>query len=303
MACGSTANHGNPGQPSTGGTDASAGSAQAGAGAGGMDTGVAGNEPDAGGEGGETEGAPRDRVELVRDKVPNKLDLLMMIDNSVSMGDKQHLLADAMQHLVSRLLQPKCLDELGTATGKHASPGGICPGGSQPEFLPFNDIHAAVVTSSLGSRGAVGPSDVCTTAEADDHGQLLGVIRPNLPSWNQQGFLAWDPKQALSPVGIADPAVFAAAMASTVQAAGDSGCGYESALEGWYRFLVDPEPPAGVVVPQGSKQSTVTGTSAEVLAQRKAFLRSDSVLAIVMLSDENDCSIVDQGLSARARYG
>ena len=31
-----------------------------------------------------------------------------------------------------------------------------------------------------------------------------------------------------------------------------------------------------------------------VLEQRKAFLRPDSLLAIVMLTDENDCSIVDE---------
>lgn len=246
---------------------------------------------------------PLDRVELVRDKVPNRLDLLMMIDNSISMGDKQHLLADAMLHLVSRLVQPRCLDEQGVATGLQATAAGVCPKGSQPEFLPFNDIHAAVVTSSLGSHGAAGPKDVCVSADDDDHGQLLGIIRPALPSWDQKGFLAWDPKQMLTPVGIADPAVFAAGLAQTVQAAGDHGCGFEASLEGWYRFLVDPEPPAVVVVPSGSSTAVVQSVSAEVLAQRQAFLRPDSVLGIVMLSDENDCSIQDEGygwLIARA---
>ena len=58
-----------------------------------------------GGEGTRPDPEPVDRIELVRDKVPNKLDLLMMIDNSISMTDKQHLLADAMQHLVERLIR------------------------------------------------------------------------------------------------------------------------------------------------------------------------------------------------------
>jgi hypothetical protein len=247
---------------------------------------------DAGGDG---PVEPRDQVELVRDKVPNKLDLLMMIDNSISMKDKQHLLADAMLHLVSRLVQPRCLDEQGVVTGKQATPAGVCPAGSHPEFLPFNDIHAAVVTSSLGSHGAAGAKDVCVSADDDDHGQLLGIIRPALPNWDQKGFLAWDPKQMLTPVGIAEPAVFAADLAKTVEAAGDHGCGFESALEGWYRFLVDPEPPAAVVVPSGASTAVVQGVSAQVLAQRAAFLRSDSVLGVVMLSDENDCSIQDEG--------
>jgi len=321
VACGNTGNNGHNGQqPGSAGTGASAGASAAGSGAeagssgasagsaaGGSDGmgtagsagnagngGSAGTEP-GGNEAGEAPVTPRDVVELVRDKVPNKLDLLMMIDNSISMGDKQHLLADAMEHLVSRLLQPRCLDEQGLDTGKQATTGGVCPAGSHPEFLPFNDIHAAVVTSSLGSHGAAGPKDVCTQPTDDDHGQLLGVVRPSVPSWNSKGFLAWDPKQQLTPPGMNDPQVFAAGLASTVQAAGDHGCGFESALEGWYRFLVDPEPPAGVAIPPGETIAKVTGTSAEVLAQRAAFLRSDSVLGIVMLSDENDCSVVDEG--------
>lgn len=293
------------GSNSTAGAESGAGSSTGGSNAGNAGSGgSAGTDSEAGGDaGGEGPVVPPDQVELVRDKVPNKLDLLMMIDNSISMGDKQHLLADAMQHLVNRLVQPRCLDEQGAATGQQATPGGVCPAGSQPEFLPFNDIHAAVVTSSLGSHGAAGAKDVCVSVEDDDHGQLLGIIRPSLPSWNQSGFLVWDPKQVRSPVGIGDTAVFAAGLAQTVQAAGDKGCGYEASLEGWYRFLVDPEPPAAVVVPAGSSLAVVQGTSEQVLAQRAAFLRPDSVLGIVMLSDENDCSIQDEGygwLIARA---
>jgi hypothetical protein len=317
-ACGNTDNNGNPGHGHAGsGGDATAGasgsSGSSGSGAAGSGSDSAGSNATAGSSvggameasggdmatggdaGGDGPVVVPDRVELVRDKVPNKLDLLMMIDNSISMGDKQHLLADAMQHLVNRLVQPRCLDEQGMPTGKQATPAGVCPAGSHPEYLPFNDIHAAVVTSSLGSHGASGSKDICISADGDDHGQLIGVIRPALPNWNQTGFLAWDPKQMLNPVGISDPAVFAADLAKTVEAAGDSGCGFEASLEGWYRFLVDPEPPAAVVVPSGSSLAQVQGVSAEVLAQRQAFLRSDSVLGIVMLSDENDCSIQDTG--------
>jgi hypothetical protein len=311
LACGNTNNNNqnNGTQAGTGGVSAGAagessgsagtgnasGNSAAGSSAGGTTAG-SGGDPGAGGDaGGEGPVEPLDQVELVRDKVPNKLDLLMMIDNSISMGDKQHLLADAMQHLVARLVQPRCLDEQGAPTGQRSSPGGVCPPNSQPEFLPFNDIHAAVVTSSLGSHGANGARDVCVSADDDDHGQLLGVIRPDLPNWNQTGFLAWDPQQMLTPVGIADPAVFAAGLAKTVEAAGDHGCGYEASLEGWYRFLVDPEPPLAVVVPAASSVAEVQGINAAVLAQRAAFLRSDSVLGIVMLSDENDCSVVDTG--------
>jgi hypothetical protein len=277
------------------------GSEEGGASAGGAPDASGGTAPSAGqpaadgGEAGVVPPKPRDRAQIVRDRVPNKLDLLMMIDNSISMGDKQHLLADAMEHLVNRLVQPYCLDERGERTGARSSADGACPLGSHPEFLPFRDIHAAVVTSSLGSHGALGARDICTQAADDDHAQLLGVLRPGLSSWNQRGFLAWDPEQKLSPVGIAEPSAFAQALGAHVQAAGDHGCGYEGSLEAWYRFLVDPEPPAGVSRDPDGATSYVTGTSAEILAQRAEFLRPDSVLGIVMLSDENDCSIVDSG--------
>jgi hypothetical protein len=308
VACGNTGNNGNgkhmpgasgdAGSAATAGSNAAAGSSEsagsAGTTSGGSDAG--GTSSDGGGTTSEGGGPPEDppeQVELVRDKVPNKLDLLMMIDNSISMDDKQQLLADAMQHLVERLLHPRCLNDLGELTGQRSTTAGVCPVGSHPEYLPFNDIHAAVITSSLGSHGASGAKDVCVALEDDDHARLLGSIRPGLPSWNQSGFLAWDPKQLLSPVGIGDSAEFAAALAETVEAAGDKGCGYEASLEAWYRFLIDPEPPAAVVV--SGSLAAVQGVDAEVLAERAAFLRSDSVLGIVMLTDENDCSIQDEG--------
>jgi len=79
-----------------------------------------------------------------------------------------------------------------------------------------------------------------------------------------------------------------------IQATGERGCGYEASLESWYRFLIDPEPPAAVS--QVGGLSVRQGIDSELLAQRAAFLRPDSLLAIVMLSDENDCSIRDDGL-------
>jgi hypothetical protein len=61
-----------------------------------------------------------------------------------------------------------------------------------------------------------------------------------------------------------------------------------------YRFLVDPEPPLTIDLVDGA--SVPTGIDATLLTQRNAFLRPDSSLAIVMLSDESDCSIKDEGV-------
>jgi hypothetical protein len=86
-----------------------------------------------------------------------------------------------------------------------------------------------------------------------------------------------------------------------VIAAGESGCGYEAPLESWYRFLVDPAPPLDIVR-DGNIAKPATDENGDVvidevvLAQRAAFLRPDSVVAIVMLTDENDCSVIDSGI-------
>lgn len=79
-----------------------------------------------------------------------------------------------------------------------------------------------------------------------------------------------------------------------IVAVGQTGCGFEAPLEAMYRFLADPDPPESVVVQNG--QSAPQGTDTTVLSERAAFLRPDSAVMVVVLSDENDCSIIDSGL-------
>ena len=67
-----------------------------------------------------------------------------------------------------------------------------------------------------------------------------------------------------------------------VKAAGQDGCGLESQFEAMYRFLADPFPPLNIVTTGFPMAATPQGIDQDVIAQRKAFLRSDSALAIVM---------------------
>jgi hypothetical protein len=197
---------------------------------------------------------------VVAPAVPlHKLDLLLMIDNSIGTASKQQLLSDAVDWLL---------------TGAK---------------LSADDIHVGVVTSSLGSHGANGAHDVCVTPDDNDHAQLIGALRPGLTTYKNSGFLAWGPT--------ADPKIetVAAELDAMIRAVGQEGCGYEASLEAWYRFLVDPAPPEAIVLPMGQSTAQPQGIDATLLAQRAAFLRPDSVLSIVMLTDENDCSIQDDG--------
>ncbi|MES1183019.1 MAG: hypothetical protein ABUL60_04340, partial [Myxococcales bacterium] len=173
-----------------------------------------------GGTGGESGDQSGWDVDVFRQRAVTKVDLLLTIDNSISMADKQALLAQAVPLLVQRLI---------TA-------------GSSLE--PVSDVHVGVITSSLGSHGANGQRDVCVSADADDHAHLLGQLRGLPGTWRDEGFLAWDPHGEQRPPGDADAGVFSDKLRRQVQAAGEHGCGYEATLEAWYRFLIDPEPPA-----------------------------------------------------------
>jgi hypothetical protein len=222
----------------------------------------------AGGAGGEASGWV---VDAFRQSAITKVDLLLTLDNSISMADKQVLLAEAVPLLVQRLITA------GSAVD------------------PVSDVHVGVITSSLGSHGASGERDVCVSVEDDDHAHLLGQLRGLSGTWRNEGFLAWDPRREQQPPGDTDPTIFADKLRRQVQSAGERGCGYEATLESWYRFLVDPEPPLRIVVT--GADAGPEGVDQEVLQQRSAFLRPDSLVAIIMLSDENDCSLRDDGQS------
>ena len=248
----------------------------------------------------------------------DKIDLLFMVDNSASMADKQEILRDAVPVLVTRLTSPICVDPVTRMPTGGTSP---CTRG-EPEFDAVKDIHVGIVTSSLGAHGGSGcpPMPGFTP---NDQAHLLGTVRPTgsnsdpkrvfdaSRTWKNSGFLAWDSAQVDQPPGISKPAELQQNFQDMIAAAGEQGCGYEAQLESWYRFLIDPEPPANVTTDASTPPQTVRGSALqknadgtmscngcdlELLAQRKAFLRPDSLVAIVMLSDENDCSIRDDGV-------
>ena len=52
-------------------------------------------------------------VAEIRQTAVDKIDLLFMIDNSISMADKQAILGDAVGSLANRLVTPVCVDGMG----------------------------------------------------------------------------------------------------------------------------------------------------------------------------------------------
>ncbi|HEY2512516.1 MAG TPA: hypothetical protein VGI39_16730 [Polyangiaceae bacterium] len=252
-----------------------------------------------------------------------KIDLLFMIDNSASMGDKQSYLEAAIPDLITRLVTPNCLDDanpskVDSVSTLNANGVAACPAGQHLEFPGVPDMHVGIVSSSLGPRlgdkvgngqgGACLATSTITLGGTpvsnhnDDDGHLLtraatpGQVPPNeapLPD-AAAGFLAWYPSGPNA--GTPPPnAVTTASQLKTdfvdlVAGAGAYGCGIESQLESWYRFLVQPDPYDHLDL-DANKHAEWVGVDTVILKQRHDFLRPDSVVAIVDLTDENDSEI------------
>ena len=259
-------------------------------------------------------GSPPALGSVLKSVAVDKLDLLFMIDNSPSMGDKQALLAQAVPDMLNRLVMPNCIatDGSGAILGT-ANAQGNCAAG-KAEFPPVHDMHIGIVTSSLGGRGASMTCDPTQTNVAnpslpshnDDRGELInrgGADEHNVPNAGSPlNFLAWFPNVAANagkPLPPVPPETNIGASAQTGTLIGDftdmisgvheHGCGFEAQNEAWYRFLVQPDPFDNIAIStDGRNLASLNGTDSVILNQRHAFLRPDSLLAVIVVTDENE---------------
>ena len=251
---------------------------------------------------------------VVHNETVEKVDLLFMIDNSASMGDKQNLLAQAVPIMINRLVSPNCVDANNNPDGTTANPDGTCTNTADTaEFPPVHDMHIGVVSSSLGGRGgdqcpasATNPANTALNAHNDDRGELLnrgGVAGnptvENVPSTdtNTSNFLSWFPAVMQNTgTGVTMPLPPAITVAATlvsdfttlVEGVHEHGCGFEAQNEAWYRFLVQPDPFDSIVVT--NNRASYSGLDGTLLQQRHDFLRSDSLLAVIVVTDENEAA-------------
>jgi hypothetical protein len=241
-----------------------------------------------------------------------RVDLLFVIDNSSSMADKQEVFKAAIPDLIDQMVNPPCVVTETQEFRAYDEAAGGCGSDARRIFGPVNDIHIAMISSSLGPLGTEGtetPLGCDDLAEENDRSWLLGRIRPELTadSYQNWGFLVWDPKAQAVPPGESDLATLIAKFEAQVNTIGELGCGFEAPLEAAYRFLSDPDPYESLQranCPGSTSGSPLcvepVGVDMDLLAQREQFLRPDSVVVVIFLTDENDCSLRAKGQGFRA---
>jgi hypothetical protein len=116
---------------------------------------------------------------------------------------------------------------------------------------------------------------------------------------NNSGKSPYGPVYSMGPQSVMDPGTLNSDFSQLVVGVHQFGCGIESQLESWYRFLIQPDPYASLMTDSQGRAQWV-GVDTTILAQRADFLRPDSLVAILVLSDENDSEVDVRAFSGSA---
>ncbi len=207
----------------------------------------------------------------------DKVDMLFVVDNSGSMKEEQEALARELPRLIEVM-----------TTGDQDGDG-------VPDFPPATDLHLGVVSTDLGVPRIHG-IDGCDGL--GDDGVLLHSPPPDRPecAGNHPAFISYR-------ADLSDPATTALDF-SCVSTLGTEGCGFEQQLEAGLKALwpsVDRDP----ITNEVREPNRITflddengfGSLGRGDQENAGFLRTDpsdpSVLAVILVTDEEDCSSHD----------
>jgi hypothetical protein len=195
----------------------------------------------------------------------DKIDLLFMVDNSISMKGEQESLAREFPKLIKAL-----------TTGDR-------DGNGTQDFSPATDLHLGVISSDLGLpginaiTGCVGPGD---------DGVLQGSANPMVQgcsaSMFSPPFLTYNAARGDDPTQLATDF-------SCIATLGIEGCGYEQQLESVLKAVWPGSDPSRTFVADPVTSFGMTGNAGPGFPNGD-FIRPDSLIAIVVVTDEEDCS-------------
>ncbi|MFK7990852.1 MAG: hypothetical protein AB8I08_32835 [Sandaracinaceae bacterium] len=198
------------------------------------------------------------------------VDLLFMVDNSNSTTEEQASLTAELPALVSSLIAPPDDD-----------------GDGEPDWLPVLDLRVGVITTDMGTGGATVPT--CARSDFGDDGVLLTRAgdRPGCAASYPAPF-------AFDPAGGVTAEAFAAEVAC-VAGVGTGGCGFEQPLEAILKAL-SPGAPTAYTASDYVPPEFFRGSLPHGDLTNAGFVRADSLLMVVALTDEEDCSAADPDL-------
>jgi hypothetical protein len=189
----------------------------------------------------------------VSQNAQNKVDILFMVDNSLSMDAMQ---AELQKRFPQFLQVFDCL-----AAGK----GADCNTPGTPQYA---DLHIGVVTSDYGAGQSSTPGSGCTTSPGGQLGNLQKMGAKAAPGCNQPSdnyiSFAYGAGGNTSNIGAATSQNLADTF-TCMASVGSGGCGFEHQLESVYAAF---------------KSAT----------QNAGFLRDDALLTIVFVTNEDDGS-------------
>lgn len=207
---------------------------------------------------------------------PRDVDLLFVIDDSNSMGEEHEMLVSELPRLVSVLAS------------------GDVDGDGTRDVLPVRSLHVGFVTTDLGAGPHTGVP-TCARGLGDDarlrarSGIAISPCSASYPS----GIFAFDPSS--------DSASEFSATLGCIMSMGTSGCGFEQPLEAGLKALTPFGTPSwareDLWVPRFMSVDGIPDSEDGQGDRANAgFLRPDSILAVHVISDEEDCSVRDYGL-------
>ncbi len=186
-------------------------------------------------------------------------DVLFVIDNSSSMAQEQQNLVSQMPFLLATLTS------------------GDLDGDGRLDFPPVTDLHIGVVTTDMGTGTADVPGSCSLSGPRGDDGVLQTRSGGGVPGCEG------DFPTYLNFGGDLDALASDFACVGNV---GTNGCGFEQQLEAGLKALTSGTSAIRFYEGDPGHGDTVNA----------GFLRDESVLTIVSLTDEADCSVVDTGL-------
>jgi hypothetical protein len=193
------------------------------------------------------------------------VDMLFVIDTSSSMMQEQASLAEEFPRLMRKL-----------TTGDHDEDG-------EAEYEPVRDLHLGVVSTNLGT----GETYIGNCGGSGDSGRLLHTPSAMGCDRTFPTFLEYKAESG-------DPAQVATDFACLAQL-GIMGCGFEQPLESALQALWPSSDPQIRFLSDTDEASYGRGDR-----DNAGFLRNDpkspATLAIVVVTDEDDCSSFDPWL-------